>query len=233
MWPFKLSQNVWAKPFGERAFVLEIQGEISVEKFQRIVVWKDLVLSKWNSQIETVIPAYTSLSIQFHKPPNSWKAILDECQEIIQHTAFENLKPPKVHKIPVCYEPEFAPDLLEISTLTSLSIQNIIEIHTKTEFFVFMMGFQPGFAYMGLLPESLHVPRKATPRTVVPAGSVAIAGPQTAIYPFNSPGGWNIIGRTPILPFDASRSPSFLFAPGDFVQFYAIDSATFQELNHA
>jgi inhibitor of KinA len=133
----------------------------------------------------------------------------------------------KLHKIPVCYDAPHSPDLPLMCEAKKLTAAEIVQLHTAAPFHVYMIGFMPGFPYMGVLPDVLQMPRLSVPRTSVPAGSVGIAGPQTGIYPFASPGGWNIIGQTPVRLFDAHRPQPCLLQAGDSVQFYAIDTAEF------
>lgn len=130
--------------------------------------------------------------------------------------------------IPVCYDEALAPDMKSVEAITGLSRNEIIALHTSTLFRVYMIGFLPGFPYMGEVPSALHVPRRATPRQQVAMGSVGLAGVQTGIYPVMSPGGWQIIGRTPLAMFDPSRDFPALLAPGDKVQFVSIDRSEFE-----
>jgi len=133
----------------------------------------------------------------------------------------------RVVKIPVCYESHFAPDLAGLSGAIKISVEEIIHIHTSVVYRVYMLGFLPGFAYMGEIDEKIAMPRKSEPVPVA-AGSVGIAGRQTGIYPLSSPGGWQIIGKTPVILFDAAcENPCFL-DPGDRVQFYSITSHEFK-----
>ena len=125
-------------------------------------------------------------------------------------------------EIPVCYAPEFAPDLARIAQQTSLEQADVIELHSSATYTTACIGFMPGFPFLAGLPAKLHAPRLATPRTHVPAGSVAIAGAQAGVYPFDSPGGWNVIGRTPLRLFDVVANPPALLRPGDRVRFRAI-----------
>jgi inhibitor of KinA len=125
-------------------------------------------------------------------------------------------------EIPVCYDDEFALDLARVETETNLSADAIIALHSSTEYTVACIGFVPGFPFLAALSEKLRVPRLESPRTKVPAGSVAIANAQAGIYPFESPGGWNVIGRTPLRLFDANASPPALLQPGDRVRFRRI-----------
>ena len=132
-------------------------------------------------------------------------------------------------EMPVCYDGEFGQDLEAVAGYARLSHGEVIARHTAAEYTVAMLGFAPGFPYLLGLDAALHVPRRADPRTRVPAGSVAIGGAQTGIYPRELPGGWNLIGRTPLALFDPDRDPSCLLAPGDRVRFRAIDADEFAQ----
>jgi inhibitor of KinA len=133
-------------------------------------------------------------------------------------------------EVPVCYGGEFGPDLAEVARFGSCSESEVIDIHTARTYRVYLVGFVPGFAYLAEVDRRIAVPRRPAPRTAVPAGSVAIAGGQTGVYPSVTPGGWNIIGRTPIKPYDATRPEPFLFKPGDRVQFRRISQDEFRSV---
>ncbi|TMJ63293.1 MAG: 5-oxoprolinase subunit PxpB, partial [Alphaproteobacteria bacterium] len=135
--------------------------------------------------------------------------------------------------VPVCYEGEFAPDLAQVARLTGLMPNDVVALHSGTRFHVYMLGFLPGFPYMGDLPPQLALPRRADPRLRVPAGSISIATSLTAIYPYESPGGWHLIGATPIRMFDPERPKPALFAPGDAVSFQPIDPTAFASIRRA
>jgi inhibitor of KinA len=132
--------------------------------------------------------------------------------------------------IPVCYGGSFGPDLAEVAGLHQLSIAEVIQLHSAVVYKVYMIGFMPGFAYLGGMDERLSTPRKVTPRKSVPAGAVGVAGGQTGVYPLESPGGWQIIGQTPVRLFDLNRREPSLLKPGDTVIFKAIDSKEFNQL---
>jgi len=140
---------------------------------------------------------------------------------------------PQTHSIPTCYHPELAPDLLEVAARCGLSLHSFIELHTTAEFEVALLGFAPGFAYLEGLPQALNVPRRASPRLKVPAGSVALGGAQCGIYPLESAGGWQLIGRTPLvlldLTLDHKLERASRFQLGDRVRFEAISLETFRE----
>lgn len=138
----------------------------------------------------------------------------------------------KVHHIPVCYDVSLAPDIEEVARISSVEVDYVIQLHTSVEYEVSMMGFLPGFAYMDGLPAPIHVSRLSKPRTEVPAGSVAIAGTSTAIYPVDSPGGWRIIGRTPLsMLSDDIKSPT-RFTVGDRVRFTPIGLQEWNNIMH-
>jgi len=138
--------------------------------------------------------------------------------------------PPRLVEIPVCYEGGFAPDLPEVARHTGLSPSEVVRRHAAPEYRVHCVGFVPGFPYLGGLPKELATPRRATPRLIVPPGSVGIGGAQTGIYPASSPGGWNLIGRTPLKLFDAQIQPPALLSAGDRVRFRAITREEFEKL---
>ena len=133
-------------------------------------------------------------------------------------------------EVPVCYGGDFGPDLTEVAGVCGCSEEEVVRLHTSVEYRVYVVGFVPGFAYMGIVDDRLALPRRAVPRTRVPAGSVAIAAGQTGIYPIETPGGWHLLGRTPIRPFDSARDEPVLFRPGNRVRFRAIDRDTFEQL---
>jgi inhibitor of KinA len=129
--------------------------------------------------------------------------------------------------VPVCYGGELGPDLADVATFARCSAQEVVSLHSERSYRVYMVGFVPGFAYMAEVDRRIAAPRRAAPRTTVPAGAVAIAGGQTGIYPSETPGGWNIIGRTTAKPFDPERAEPFLFRAGDTVRFHPISREEF------
>ena len=154
------------------------------------------------------------------------RALLEECFK--SASKFEGSG--RTVEVPVCYDPFFALDLEEVAAATKLSAQLIQKLHTAAKHWVLMVGFSPGQPYIGGLDPKLSVPRRATPRTRMPMGAVAIANAQTAVYPYETPGGWSIIGSTPLTVFDPARNPPSLFAPGDRVRFIAISRLEFEKL---
>ncbi len=180
-----------------------------------------------------LVPAYATLTI-FYDPclirehhPGQLAAewVQNRVWEIIHASASLPLPSPSRRiEIPVQYGGEYGPDLEEVATHCGLSPAEVITRHSQAVYQVYMLGFVPGFAYMGGLPETLHTPRKTTPRAQVSAGSVGIAGAQTGIYPMTIPGGWQIIGRTPVLLFDKDQNPPAFLQAGDEIQFIPVNT---------
>ena len=184
--------------------------------------------------IRDVVPALCGIAVHFDPfHPQLPASVLEYFQALLEE-AFKSASKfegsGRVVEVPVCYDPVFALDLEDVSSLTKVARQEVQKLHAKSKHFVLMVGFSPGQPYIGGLDARLSVPRRATPRTVMPAGSVAIANAQTAVYPYETPGGWSIIGRTPLRVFDPAREPASLFAPGDRVQFIPITRAEFDSL---
>jgi inhibitor of KinA len=186
----------------------------------------------FNGFIESV-PAYGSLTIYFNDEISSQEVKVYVMNVFEKNTslfssAAENTSSTK-HIIPVCYDPSYGVDLVAVAEEKHLSVDEIITIHTSQNFRVYMIGFVPGFAYMGTLPSILETKRKNIPRLEVPKGSVAIAGLQTGIYPATIPGGWNVLGRTPIHLFDKTKQPCSFLQAGDLVQFQSITKEDFEQ----
>jgi inhibitor of KinA len=181
-----------------------------------------------------VVPAYSSVTVYYDavalrsKESSAFERAKKLIEPLLQEEESNIPVQRRQVKIPVCYSEKFAFDLKELSRQKGLSIDEAIRLHMAKTYRVFMIGFLPGFAYMGKVDERIATPRRSQPRTAVPAGAVGIAGEQTGIYPLTSPGGWNIIGRTPLKMFDASKEDAVLLAPGDEVTFYSISDDEFE-----
>lgn len=182
--------------------------------------------------VRDVVPALCGIAVHFDPYHPELPAPAIEYFEALLQEAFKSASKFEdsghTVEVPVCYDPAFGLDLDDIAAATKLPLPSIQKLHTSAKHFVLMVGFSPGQPYIGGLDPKLSVPRRATPRTVMPAGSVAIANAQTAVYPYETPGGWSIIGRTPLKVFDPAREPASLFAPGDKVQFVAISKDEFE-----
>lgn len=223
---------------GETAICAEWGNQIDESiHFKVMAAYEDLISDPFEGFVEAV-PSYTSLTVFYDlteiKKSSGEKPGFEFIKNILT-LRFENLKPAKkiISReivVPVCYDPEFGIDLAEISAMKKMSTEEIIRLHTERKYRVFMIGFLPGFPYLGKVDGKIAVPRKSTPRIHVEAGSVGIAGNQTGIYPFHSPGGWQIIGRTPLKLFDVNKNPASLFQVGDEVRFEKVSRKDFDSL---
>lgn len=180
--------------------------------------------------LEEIVPAFASVGIFFSSPidPEASAREILAAMKRRRRRARPAIKPRTI-EIPVCYESNFAPDLEAVANHCGLSPNELIDRHRKAHYQVRCVGFTPGFPYLSGLPKELAMPRRATPRTRVPAGSVAIGGSQTGIYSLPSPGGWNLIGRTPLCLFDPQRERPALLRIGDRVRFRAINAEQFEQ----
>ncbi len=184
------------------------------------------------------VPAYSSLTVHYDVmairkiiPPGqtAFETIKRQVEEWLLQPVLQNDKEERLIKIPVCYDTEFAIDIQQLTTAKNISIEEVIRIHTSKSYKIYMLGFLPGFTYMGEVDEKIAIPRKQQPVNIA-AGSVGIAGKQTGIYPLASPGGWQIIGRTPVKLFDAESLTPTLLRAGDLVQFYPINKNEFEKI---
>lgn len=217
-------------PASDSALFISFGDSISLETHRRVLSLFRAVERVQDARIRNLHPAYTSLLIDF----DPLHLTHEQLENLVAPLIVESL-PPNVDRsglieIPVCYHRELAPDLATVAQHSLLTEEQVITTHSSGDYFVYFVGFSPGFAYLGGLPNSLHVPRLATPRKQVIAGSVGIAGAQTGIYPNSSPGGWQLIGRTPLRMFDASANRPSRLQTGDRVRFRRIDRGEFDRL---
>ena len=217
---------------GDRALVVEFGDRID-RRLSAEVLRLDAVIraERLNGVVETV-PTFRSLTV-YYDPLATGRAVLERAIADLLDQGRADSGHARLWRVPVCYEGAFAPDLAEVARLTGLAPAEVVALHSGTRFHVYMLGFLPGFPYMGDLPQPLSLPRRADPRVRVPAGSISIATTLTAIYPYESPGGWHLIGTTPIRLFDLGRTPPALLAPGDTVLFQPINSAAFGSIKDA
>jgi len=216
------------KTFGEDAVLLEWQSEISPSVHFEVINYQHYINKTFKNQIVETVPAYCSLAVYLKKKTcrDAFLAALNS-----GFTKPKNIrKEKKTIHIPVCYDLEFGVDLPDMSEQLKMPVDEIIKRHTAKTYPVYFLGFLPGFPYLGGLDPVLAVKRKQTPKNLVQAGSVGIADNQTGIYTLDSPGGWNIIGRIPLQFFDVTKSPPNRVQAGDWIRFFSISKAEFQEI---
>jgi inhibitor of KinA len=210
-------------PAGDSALIVELEARIDPAVNARVIALADAVHADRIAGVRDVVPTYRSVAIYFdplRTDANRLHACLDRATTRLGETP---TSAQVLVRIPVCYGGDLGPDLSAVAGYARMSEDEVVRVHTEATYRVFMLGFVPGFAYMGTVDSRIAMPRHTVPRVRVPPRSVGIAGVQTGIYPTDTPGGWQLIGRTPLKPFDPDRPQPFLMKAGDSVQFYAID----------
>lgn len=206
-------------PLGDSALLVQLGDEIDTTINQRVHALSALInTSPLEGVIETV-PAYTTLLIHYDPLILTNAGIRDWVRKKLDHIEDVNWRKPRQLEVRVRYGGEYGVDLQFVADYHHLRVEDVIRIHSEKTYTVYMMGFTPGFPYMGKLDDAIVMPRLEMPRTRVPAGTVAIAGSQTGVYPIDSPGGWRLIGYTSVQLFDPASESPFLFSPGDEVRF--------------
>lgn len=226
-------------PLGDQAVTFSLGNSIDIQYHRKL-----MGMLQWLQQhpfpgLLDIVVAYNSITIVYdlyllHKNGETKSGsgfVSNLLLKAYQEAGVQGGAARKVKRIPVCYEAPFAPDMEYITKEKSLSSEQVVALHTGRNYHVYLIGFLPGFPYMGEVDSQLQLPRKAEPSKRVEAGSVGIAGLQTGIYPVVSPGGWQIIGRTPLRLFNHENDPPAVLEPGDEVQFYGITSNEFRKLN--
>lgn len=214
---------------GDTGISVEFGDSIDPEINSRVRRLFTALKSQRRPGILDLNPTYRSLFIQYDPMECSFERLAQIVDECIESGDGPDERAFEVKVVPVCYGGEFGPDLDEVAAFHALGANDVIRLHLAPVYQVYMIGFTPGFAYLGGLDERLHTPRKSEPRKKVVAGSVGIADQQTGIYPIESPGGWQLIGRTPLKLFDPARKDPFLLQAGDFVRFRAITGDEFEK----
>jgi inhibitor of KinA len=217
----------------DQALLVYLGEEIGAAAHERVVRLLRLLQREPIKWLRNIQPAYCSLLIMFDA------AVVDHAEVQAKISELENrakklpAPKPRLVEVPVCYGGEFGPDLEDVAARRGLTAEKVVELHIAPTYHAYFLGFAPGFAYLGDLAEEIATPRLETPRKEVAAGSVGIAGRQTAIYPLATPGGWRLIGRTPLEIFRKDREPMGLIAIGDQVRFRPITRAEFLETRRA
>ncbi|MDK2854312.1 MAG: inhibitor of KinA [Thermococcaceae archaeon] len=216
------------KPAGDSAVVIIFGNEIDEDLNRKVHAVARTIEEENPEWLVEVVPTYTSVYVYY----NSLKVSYAEAVEALKPflPAEPGKEEERIVEIPVAYGGEFGPDIEFVAQYNGLTVEEVIEIHSKPLYRVYMLGFLPGFAYLGGMDERIATPRLEKPRLKVPAGSVGIAGKQTGWYAIESPGGWRIIGRTPLKTFDPSKNPPSIVKAGDYVKFVPISEEEFWEI---
>lgn len=219
-------------PCGDRALSVEFGNEVDRRLSAAVLSLAARIEAAPPAGVAETVPTFRSLLVHYDPLKTSSSQLCTQIEALVEPAA-EIPGTTRLWLIPTCYEDELAPDLSDVARRAGLAPAEVIAAHGAVQYYIYMLGFLPGFPYMGDLPETLQLPRREDPRKKVPAGSVAIAANMTAIYTFESPGGWHIIGRTPIPMFDMARAPPTLLHPGDTARFEAISRAEYDRLQSA
>lgn len=218
-------------PLGDRAITITLGSTIDQATHKRVRATARALTAAAIAGITDIVPAFASVTIHYDPAAvrdgatvSSYARLLARLSETLADIRPEDLPAPRVVEIPVCYGGELGPDLEDVAKRHALTAEDVVRIHSEGDYLVYMVGFMPGFAYLGGLSDRIATPRRASPRTAVPAGAVGIGGQQTGVYPMESPGGWNLIGRTPLKIFDITRDEQTLLATGDRVRFVPISA---------
>jgi inhibitor of KinA len=212
---------------GDAALLVQLPQDIDPAISRRVIALADALRSRCGATLRDVVVGYCSMTVYFDplSVDAAWleSTIRDAAEALAPDVAEEGA----LLDVPVCYGGDLGPDLGEVAAHAGCSEDDVVALHSSATYRVYVTGFVPGFPYMAKVDPRLALPRRAAPRTKVPAGSVALAAGQTGIYPTETPGGWHLIGRTTVKPYDPSRPVPFMFRPGDRVRFRAITRAEF------
>lgn len=221
------------QPIGDQAVCIRLGDRIDPSVHERVRRWCRMLEKQPIPGVIEWVPSYAAVTVLYRPAAVTYRQLVQSLEMLAERLDDEPLPPSRVVSLPVCYGDEYGPDLESLAKLCGRTPEEVIRIHSSVEYVIYMMGFAPGFPYLGGLPKEIAAPRLATPRPLVPAGSVGIAGEQTGVYPIATPGGWRIIGRTPIPLYDPSRHPPVLLQAGDRLRFRPVDRTEFLRIAEA
>jgi inhibitor of KinA len=214
-------------PAGDSAIVIEFEDRIDPDVNARAVRLADAIAAERIAGVRDVVPTYRSIAVYFDPLRVDYERLRTYLDSVDPEDRATADRSTGTIRVPVCYGGDLGPDLSEVAAFGGITEQDVVKLHAGGSYRVYMLGFVPGFAYMCAVDSRIAMPRRPSPRVRVPLGSVGIGGIQTGVYPAETPGGWRLIGRTPVKPFDPARAEPFLMKAGDTVQFYPIDRAEY------
>ena len=215
---------------GDSALVMEFGNEISEAVNEKVRAMSYILEQEKPEGLRENMPTYRSLMVHYDPMNQSFQAMTQQLQNLEEKLNDITLPPPMVTEIPTLYGGEYGPDLPDVAAHAGLSPEEVIDLHIEPEYLIYMLGFTPGFPYLGGMNPQIAAPRLEQPRTKIRGGSVGIAGPQTGIYSVDSPGGWRLIGWTPVKLYDLSSEQIFLLKAGNYVRFKPITEADYQSM---
>ncbi|MCG8637092.1 MAG: 5-oxoprolinase subunit PxpB [Desulfobacterales bacterium] len=218
------------RPAGDRGLLMEFGNVIDPAINARIRGFADRLSGDMPPGVEEIIPTYCALILVYDPLATAPDTLIPGLTALNEELTARPQPAPDIVELPVCYHPDLGPDLAHVAEVHDLTPEEVVEIHTSPLYPVYMIGFTPGFPYLGGLPERLHTPRLSSPRTHVPAGSVGIANNQTGIYPIASPGGWQLIGQCPVKLFDPLKEDPILLKAGSLLKFTAVSLDEFRKI---
>lgn len=225
-----LFERAFFRIAGDQGLLVEYGDGIDFEVNTKVRAMAIIMKQNTPKGVIETIPTYRSLLLVYDPSITNLAKLQKELQKLEEQLEEIQIPPPDTVEIPVCYGEEFGPDIEFVAETHNLSVKEVIQLHSDPEYLIYMVGFTPGFPFLGGLSEKLHTPRLETPRTFVPKGSVGIANNQTGIYPVSSPGGWQLIGRSPIKLFAPERPNPFLYQAGDHIKFRPITLEEYSRL---
>lgn len=228
---FYMEQQPYSiSPLGDSALIIDFGNLIEKRTNQKVLAMAMMLEGAAVIGVKDIVPAFSSITIHYdvvavlkqNYAASAFTMLKDQLENLLLKQNISFMEESRKLRVPVCYAEKYAWDIRDVALHAKLTVEEVVLLHTQRTYRVYMIGFLPGFAYMGEVDERIAVPRKAEPRLQIEAGAVGIAGKQTGIYPIASPGGWQVIGKTPLCIFDKDKEDPVMFAAGDEVEFFSI-----------
>ena len=215
---------------GDSSLLVQFGDEIKPEINRKIAATVQLMREQHIEGVLDVIPAFCSLLVNYDPRVASYNEIKTRITNLLKIETTAGAERKRIFEIPVCYGGKYGPDMAFIAEHAGMTEAEVIRLHSSRDYLIYMLGFLPGFCYLGGLDERLHTPRLASPRLKIEAGSVGIGGSQTGIYPMDSPGGWQLMGMTPVKTYDPERKMPILVEAGDYIRFVPVDEEEYMRI---